>query len=101
MPVLPYLSDSEKQIEKMVILAKNYGADSIITAGLTLFGDGPTDCKTVYYKTIEKHFPELLDKTKLLFGKKFYPNQKYQKILAQRAEKICKKYEIKNTIISN
>lgn len=99
MPVLPSLSDSQKQMEKMVVLAKNYGADSILTAGLTLFGDGPTDCKTVYYKTLEKHFPELLEKTKKLFGNNFYPRQKYQKELALRANKLCKKYEIKNRII--
>ncbi len=95
MPVLPYLSDSEKQIEKMVVLAKNYGADSIITGGLTLFGDGPADCKTLYYKTIKKHFPEILEKTKMLFGKNHYPNPKYQRKLAQRTNKICNEYEIK------
>lgn len=99
MPVLPFLSDSPKQIEKMVVLSKNYGADSILTAGLTLFGDKPTDCKTVYYKTLEKHFPELLEKTKKLFGQNFYPNPKYQRKLAERADAICKKYEIKNRII--
>ena len=99
MPVLPFLSDSEKQIEKMVILAKNYGADSILTAGLTLFGHRQTDCKTVYYKTLEKHFPELLEKTQKLFGNNFYPDPKYQKKLALRANELCKKYEIKNRII--
>jgi DNA repair photolyase len=99
MPVLPFLSDSPKQIEKMVVLSKNYGADSILTAGLTLFGDKPTDCKTVYYKTLEKHFPELLERTKKLFGQNFYPNPKYQRKLAERADAICKKYEIKNRII--
>ena len=96
MPVLPFLSDSDKQIEKMVVLAKNYGADSILTAGLTLFGEEANDCKTVYYKIIERNFPEILEKTKRLFGDKFYPTSKYQKDLAQRADKICKKYEIKN-----
>jgi DNA repair photolyase len=99
MPVLPFLSDSDKQIEKMVVLAKNYGADSILTAGLTLFGDEPKDCKTAYYKVIERNFPEILEKTKRLFGNKFYPTSKYQKDLAERANKICKKYEIKNRII--
>lgn len=99
MPVLPFLSDSEKQIEKMVVLSKNYGADSILTAGLTLFGDGPNDCKTVYYKTLEKHFPEFLEKTKKLFGQNFYPNPKYQRKLTERANAICKKYEIKNRIV--
>ena len=96
MPVLPFLSDSDKQIEKMVVLAKNYGAESILTAGLTLFGEETNDCKTVYYKLIEKNFPEILEKTKQLFGDKFYPAPKYQKDLAERANKICKKYEIKN-----
>lgn len=99
MPVLPFLSDTPKQIEKMVVLAKNYGADSILTGGLTLFGDEPNDCKPVYYNTLRKHFPELLEKTKLLFGNNFYPNQKYQKELTERANEICKKYEIKNRII--
>ncbi len=99
MPVLPFLSDSEKQVEKMIVLAKNYGADSILTAGLTLFGNEPTDCKTVYFKTIEKHFPELLEKTKKIFGDKFYPNTKYQRELNERANRLCKKYEIKNRIV--
>ena len=99
MPVLPFLSDSEKQIEKMVVLAKNYGADSIMIAGLTLFGDKPTDCGPVYYKVLERNFPELVEKTKRLFGKNFYPTSKYQRDLAERADKICKKYEIKNRII--
>ena len=80
----------------MVVLAKNYGAESILTAGLTLFGEETNDCKTVYYKLIEKNFPEILEKTKQLFGDKFYPAPKYQKDLAERANKICKKYEIKN-----
>ncbi len=83
----------------MVVLAKNYGADSILTGGLTLFGDEPNDCKTVYYKTLEKHFPEFLDKTKRLFGNNFYPNQNYQRELAEKAKRICKKYEIKDRII--
>lgn len=101
MPVLPYLSDSKKQIEKMVVLAKNYGADSILTGGLTLFGDDPNDCRRVYLSTLEKHFPHILDKTKILFGKNFYVDKKYQRRLAEEADKICKKYGVKTRIISN
>lgn len=99
MPVLPYLSDSKKEMEKMVYLAKNYGADSIITAGLTLFGDKKNDCKEVYFKTLEKHFPHLLFKTKKLFGKNFYPDINYQKELSRRADEICKQYGIRNRLI--
>lgn len=99
MPVLPFLSDSEKQIEKMVVLAKNYGADYILIAGLTLFGDRPTDCGPVYYNILEKHFPELLERTKKLFGNNHYPSQKYQRKIKERTNRICKKYDIKNRII--
>jgi len=99
MPVLPFLSDSEKHIEKMVVMAKNYGADSILTAGLTLFGDKPNDCKTVYYKAIEKHFPEFLEKTKKLFGEKFHPDPKYQRELKERADRLSEKYDIRNRLI--
>ncbi|WP_414470546.1 SPL family radical SAM protein [Methanobacterium sp. ACI-7] len=99
MPVLPFLADSEKKIEKMIVLAKNYGADYILTAGLTLFGEGKNDCKTVYYNTLQEHFPDLLEPTKRLFGKMFYPNPKYQRELTERANRLCKKYEIKNKII--
>lgn len=99
MPVLPFLADSEKKIEKMIVLAKNYGADYILTAGLTLFGEGENDCKTVYYNTLQEHFPELLEPTRKLFGKMFYPNPKYQRELTERANRLCKKYEIKNKII--
>jgi len=99
MPVLPFLSDSEKQMEKMIVMAKNYGADSILTAGLTLFGEEASDCKTVYYKTVAKYFPGVLSKTEKLFGDKFYPDPKYQKELKERADRLCKKYEIKNRLI--
>ena len=41
MPILPFISDSEEDIENMVVAAKDYGADYVMPAGLILFGDTP------------------------------------------------------------
>ncbi|NCN65612.1 MAG: hypothetical protein GW779_06615 [Candidatus Altiarchaeum hamiconexum] len=48
----------------MVMTAKQYGADFVFIGALTLFGNGDADCKTLYYKFLEKHYPELVPKYK-------------------------------------
>ncbi|PIV28396.1 MAG: hypothetical protein COS36_02365 [Candidatus Altarchaeum sp. CG03_land_8_20_14_0_80_32_618] len=59
-----YNLDSWEQIDKMVMTAKQYGADFVFIGALTLFGNGDADCKTLYYKFLEKHYPELVPKYK-------------------------------------
>jgi len=51
MPVLPFLSDSEEHLDETIGKMKEYGADFVLVAGLTLFGDKPNDCKVRYYKS--------------------------------------------------
>jgi DNA repair photolyase len=98
MPLLPFLSDSEEHIDKMVKDAKDHGADFVMASGLTLFGDAPHDCKTLYYKVLQEHFPELVPKTKVLFGNSFAPSKKYQMELHQKMIKILDKYHMGNRI---
>ena len=98
-PILPFLSDSDKQIEEMIRTAKYYGADFVLVGGLTLFGKGPQDCKTLYYRALEKHFPELEPKYKSLFRIFFAPPKEYQKRLEEKSKSICRKFRIKYGII--
>jgi DNA repair photolyase len=98
MPLLPFLSDSEEHLDKMVKDAKDNGADFVMASGLTLFGDGPHDCKTRYYHVLEEHFPELVPKTKVLFGNSFAPSKKYQIDLYQKLIKVLDKYQMRNRI---
>ena len=98
-PVLPFLSDSDEQLEETIRTAKEYGADFIFVGGLTLFGKGPADCKTLYYKFLEKYHPELLPKYKSLYRIFFAPSKEYQKELEERSTRLCEKYGIKNRII--
>ncbi|MHA1431638.1 MAG: radical SAM protein, partial [Candidatus Freyarchaeota archaeon] len=66
---------------------------------LTLFGKGPQDCKTLYYKALEKHFPELVPKYRSLYRIFFAPPKEYQKELEEKSKKICEKYGIRHRII--
>jgi DNA repair photolyase len=98
MPLLPFLSDSEEHLDKMIKDAKDFGADFVMASGLTLFGDGPNDCKTRYYNVLGEHFPELVPKTQAIFGNSFAPSRKYQKELYIRLVKLLDKYQIRNRI---
>jgi DNA repair photolyase len=98
MPILPFLSDSEEHLDHMIRTAKEYGAEFIMAAGLTLFGDGPQDCKARYYQVLEKHFPKLVPKTRALFGNSFSPSREYQRELYLRVKKLSKKHEIRNGV---
>ena len=98
-PVLPFLSDSEEQIEETIKTVKEYGADFIFVGGLTLFGKGPADCKTLYYKFLEKYHPELVPNYKILYRIFFAPSKEYQKELEEKSRRLCEKYGIKNRII--
>jgi len=98
-PVLPFLSDSEEQLEKTIKTAKEYGADFIFVGGLTLFGKGPADCKTFYYNFLEKYYPNLVPKYKSLYRIFFAPSKDYQKELEERSKRLYDKYGIKNRII--
>jgi DNA repair photolyase len=98
-PVLPYISDSEAELDSMIGAAKGYGADFVLVGGLTLFGDGPSDCKTLYYQFLERHYPELVPKYKKLYRIFPYPDKTYTDKLAATAAKLCRKHGIRNSIV--
>lgn len=98
-PVLPFLSDSAAHLEEMIKTARDYGADWVLVGGLTLFGNGPQDSKTLYYQVLEKHFPELVPKYKSLFRIFFAPPKEYHQELEEESPRLCERYGIKYGII--
>jgi hypothetical protein len=96
---LPFLSDSKEELERTIGTIKEYGVDFIFVGSLTLFGKGPADCKTLYYKFLEKYYPELVPKYKSLYRIFFAPPKEYQKELDEKSRRLCEKYGIKNRII--
>ncbi|MES1222662.1 MAG: radical SAM protein [Bacteroidota bacterium] len=99
MPVLPFISDTEDELEKIIAAAKAHGADYILIAGLTLFGNAVADSKTLYYKFLERYDPSLIARYDSLYGGNFYPPRQYQDALKKRAAKICNKYNLRTGIL--
>lgn len=99
MPLLPFISDTDEELEKIIAAAKYNGANYIFTSGLTLFGNEERDSKQLYYRFLHNHYPNLLEKYEAMYGSVYYPSWKYQNDLKRRTELLCKKYQIKNTII--
>lgn len=100
-PVLPYISDTEEALDTMIGVAKEYGADFVLVGGLTLFGDGPNDCKTLYYRFLEEYFPELVSKYRSLYRIFPYPYKAYSDKLVKRAARLCQKHGVLNSIIES
>ena len=94
-PALPFLSDGEEQLEDMIKTAKVFGADYVFVGALTLFGAG----KKLYYKVLERHFPDLVPKYEKLFRIFSYPPKGYQAKLDALTREICKRYDMKIGIV--
>jgi DNA repair photolyase len=99
-PVLPYISDTDKELEKIIKTAKEYGADYILVGGLTLFGNGIADSKTLYYKFLERLNPDLIVKYNKLYGADDFAHRRYQGVLKKKANVLCAKHQIKNQILN-
>jgi DNA repair photolyase len=98
-PVLPFISDTEEELEKIFMATKQHNADYILVGGLTLFGNNPADSKTLYFKFIERNFPHLISSYHQLYGEEFFPPWWYQEQLQERVDHLCRKYKIRNSIL--
>jgi DNA repair photolyase len=100
-PVLPFISDTEEELEKIIAAAKAHGADYILTSGLTLFGNEATDSKTLFYKFLKRYDPALIEKYDQLYRGNFYPPKYYQEEIRKRVEKICTAYQLRTSMIEH
>ena len=98
MPLLPYISDTEKEIERIVAAAKQYGANYILIAGLTLFGNDEGDSKKLVFRFLRDYYPDRLEKYEKMYESVYYSSWQYQQELKKRGEALCEKYKIKNSI---
>ena len=98
-PLLPFISDTEEEMEKIAIAAKIAGADYWLTGGLTLFGKDPADSKTLFYHFLRRYDPSLLPKYEALYGNNLYTSFAYQQALRERAGILSRKHGLRNSIL--
>jgi len=98
MPVLPFISDSDEDLEQMIAAAKKYQAAYVLVAGLTLFGTDPGTSQVMYYKYLERFHPHLVEQYKKLY--RFYPHPPYDyhNRINHTVKRLCEKYQIRNSI---
>lgn len=97
-PLLPFISDTNDELEKIIVAAKEHRADYILCGSLTLFGNEKADSKTLYYKFLERYKIDLIPYYDELYNGFPYPPKSYQAALKERTDILCKKYNIRNHI---
>ena len=98
-PTLPFISDTEEELEKTIVSVKQAGADYILVGGLTLFGNQPSDSKTLYFNFLKRYDPSLVAKYDRLYGINFFPPKSYLNELREKTKRLCSKHNIRNTIL--
>jgi DNA repair photolyase len=98
MPLLPFITDTKEEMEKMFFAFQSAGAKYVFPASITLFGDGPSDSKTLILGAVKKHYPHLLKNYQELFAD-FQSLRTYQNNVDRLATELCKKYSLPTSII--
>ena len=98
-PLLPFLSDTDDKLEEIIMSAKAHDADYVLAGGLTLFGNGPSDSKTLFYKFLERYDASLLPRYQNLYGSNYYTSFAYQDQLKKKAQLLCQKHSIRSSIL--
>jgi DNA repair photolyase len=95
---LPYLTDTDEELEKMYDAFCDAGAQYIMPASLTLFGDQPHDSLPLMFRAIEKYYPDLLPRYRELYQDPRQQRQ-YQRTLQVRTQKFNERFKIPSRII--
>ena len=99
-PTLPFLSDTEEELERTISAAKKHGADYILVGGLTLFGKERADSKPLYLNFLKRYDPALLPEYEKLYGTNFFPPKKYLRKLKEKSELLCRRHNIRRSILT-
>ncbi|HMJ68743.1 MAG TPA: radical SAM protein [Cyclobacteriaceae bacterium] len=99
MPLLPYITDSEADLERFYSTFSGIGVKYIFPASITLFGDGPAASKTLTLRVIDQYFPQLTESYTKLFATGYQIDYNYHKAFDNRVAGIRKKYNIPDKIL--
>lgn len=93
MPILPFIYDNEENIKNVISQTKRSGGRYVLDGGLTLWGYS----KVHYYKALEKHDPELIQRYENLYADE-KSLAKHTAEVHRIVVKYCEKYGLKHYI---
>lgn len=93
-PIIPYITDSENQLEETIKASKKHDAGYILAGTMTL-----RDLQAKrFYEILDMHFPDLVEKYRTLYRSGYEPNQDYMTHFYHKIKKLCKKHDTQNYI---
>jgi DNA repair photolyase len=100
MPLLPHISDTGENLDRMFRRFRETGIHYIFPASLTLFGgEDSSDNKSLVLKTIEKEYPHLIEKYKKFFSQGNQMPAYYRIALQNKTDELCAKYGLQKGIL--
>jgi len=88
MPILPFITDSDENLESIVSLTKENGGRFVLAGGLVL-GSGQSEH---LYKSLAKYDQKLPERYRVLYGHGFSPKDATWAVLGTKVKKLCQKY---------
>ena len=90
-PLFPYISDSESNVEKLVKTLSENGADYVVIDMLNF----REEARDRVMEFIKNYYPDLISKYDELY-KTNYCDKEYAKVVRKHANKLIKKYDVDN-----
>ena len=99
MPLLPWITDTADHLEQMYQAFQANKADYVFPAHLTLFGEEASSSKTLVFRAVKKHYPELTTKYEKLFQNSHDMPDYYKRAFYHKMGTLNKQYGLRNRIV--
>ncbi len=95
-PILPFLSDSDEQLEQTVVAIARAGATSLTPLPLHL----RTGAREWYFGWLTRHHPELVSRYERLYARGAYVSRGYSEQLRRRVDRLARRYGLRDHVES-
>ena len=93
MPILPYITDAEDELDELLLRGKEAGISYAINSTLNL----RSSTRKIFFSFIRRHYPSLYNKYLTLYNNNMYAHEEYRLNL----RKIITKLKIKHSIAND
>ncbi|MEO1053923.1 MAG: radical SAM protein [Bacteroidota bacterium] len=99
MPLLPYITDTTDHLHLMYEAFRKHNAQYVFPATLTLFGEEPSSSRTLVFRAIKKHYPDLYEKYNKFFSEHIALPAYYRNAFHLKIKELSTHYGIPDNIL--
>jgi len=96
MPVIPYISDSYEELDKLFALSRKLNVDNLVSYPLHLRSK---KVKSNFFELVRKHFPQIANKFIALYKNSSTPGKEYASNLYEKIFSLRNKYNLFDSYI--